>query len=266
MMRFLIPAVLVVAAAVAGGESCLAFIDIPSLFVTVGGSLGVLMLSYPTVRLLDLVALLRNVLVNRQPSREALSEELKRLARLYRLHGSRALEAQENAIADPFLKRAVTLLVDLEGEQEIVDQMESLAVESAGRYRAGEQILATAAKLFPAFGLIGTLIGLVLLLREMSAQEPEALTSSFGLAIMTTLYGAVIANAVVLPLAAKLQSAAEARAAEMRIVIDWAVALARGAAPSAVERRLGLASSLNPAPSSPRPATERAWRILSWQR
>jgi chemotaxis protein MotA len=265
MMRFLIPAVLVVAAIVAGGESCLAFIDLPSLVITVGGSLGVLMLSYPTARLMDVAALLRSVFASRQPTREELSQELKRLARLYRLHGSRALEAQENSIADPFVKRAVTLLVDLEGEQEIVEQMESAASEVSARFRAAEQIFATAAKLFPAFGLIGTLIGLVLLLRQMSAQEAEALTSSFGLAIMTTLYGAVIANAMVLPLAAKLQSAAEARAAEMRIVIDWAVALARGAAPSAVDRRLNIYTS-NAVPLSPRTAAERAWRILSWQR
>jgi len=265
MMRFLIPAVLVAAAVVAGGESCLAFIDIPSLLVTVGGSLGVLMLSYPTARLLDLLALLRSAVAGAQPMREALSQELKRLARLYRLHGSRALEAQENAIADPFLKRAVTLLVDLEGEQEIVEQMEGAAEEIAARYRAGEQILAAAAKLFPAFGLIGTLIGLVLLLREMSSQEPEALTSAFGLAIMTTLYGAVIANAVVLPLASKLQTAAESRAAEMRIVIDWAVALAHGAAPSTVERRLNVPTLSNVAPPA-RSSERNALRLFSWQR
>jgi len=265
MMRYLIPAALIAAAVAAGGESCLAFIDIPSLAITVGGTLGVIFMSYPTERLIDLAALLRGAFTKKKQGKKDLAEELKRLARLYRLNGSRALEAQEKEIADLFLQRAVALLVDLESEEEIREQMESAAEEIAARYRAAHQILLTMGKLFPAFGLIGTLVGLVLLLRQMSAGEPEALTASFGLAIMTTLYGAVIANTVVLPLAAKLQAAAEERAAALRIVRDWALALARGAGASALERRLSAAAFpgriAQPALTAPR-----GWRLFSSER
>ena len=266
MIRFFLPAALLAVAVAAGGERCLDFIDVPSLLMTVGGALSVVLISYPTERLIDLVRLLRASFTKEKQSREELAQELKRMARLYRLNGSRALEAQENAIADPFLKRAVALLVDLESEQEICEQMETAAEEISARYRSGEQILATLAKLFPAFGLIGTLIGLVMLMREMATQPPEALTASFGLAIMTTLYGAVLANAVVLPLAAKLQAAGEEREAAMRLVFEWVLALARGAAPSKVERALNVLSSSNSSdlPRTAEPA--RGLRIFSWGR
>ncbi|HTM08768.1 MAG TPA: MotA/TolQ/ExbB proton channel family protein [Verrucomicrobiae bacterium] len=266
MLRYLLPAALLAAAVAAGGARCLDFIDLSSLLMTVGGTLSVLLISYPTERLTDLARLLRASFTRQKQTREDLAQELKRLARLYRVNGSRALEAQENGIGDPFLKRAVALLVDLEAEQEISEQMESAAEEISARYRSGEQILATLAKLFPAFGLIGTLIGLVSLMREMATQPPEALTASFGLAIMTTLYGAVLANAVVLPLAAKLQAAGEERAAALRLIVEWVLALARGAAPSKVERTLNSLLSSN-ASELPRPAEPaRGWRIFSWGR
>jgi len=236
MMRFLIPAALLAAALAAGGASGLAFIDLPALAITLGGALGVLFLSYPLERLSDLATLLRAGFTAKAEAVEQRGAELNRLARLYRMHGSRGLEAQEKTIADPFLRAAVASLVDLDTPEEMRERMDTAAEEIAGRYRAAHQILLTLGRLFPAFGLIGTLIGLVSLLRHMSISEPEALSASFGLALMTTLYGVVLANAVVLPLAAKLQTAAEERAATLRIVSDWGVALARGAGAAAVAR------------------------------
>jgi chemotaxis protein MotA len=181
------------------------------------------------------------------------------------MHGSRALEAQEQAVADPFLRAAVAALVDLDTPEEMRERLDTAAEEIAGRYRTSHQILLTLGRLFPAFGLIGTLIGLVSLLRHMSVSDPETLSASFGLAIMTTLYGVVLANAVVLPLAAKLQTAAEERVAALRVVSDWGVALARGAGAAAVARRLGAVSPAPAAASAPA-APERNWRIASSER
>lgn len=240
MTRLIVVAALLACAIVAGGESWLEFIDAPSLLITLGGSLGVIFLTYSTERIADLAALVWSLRGDKPRSRGALVEDLKRFARLYRLKGSRGLEGQEEHIADPFLKRGVGMLVDIEGEDDIRDQLESAVLATAARYQAAGQILATLGKLLPTFGLIGTLIGLVLLLRQMSGPDPESLTSSFALAIMTTLYGALLANVAVLPLAAKLQSAEQEKTASMRLVADWALALARGASPAAVERRLNV--------------------------
>jgi chemotaxis protein MotA len=86
----------------------------------------------------------------------------------------------------------------------------------------------TLGKLLPSFGLIGTLIGMVLLLSRMSALEPKGLPAALGLAVLTTLYGAVIANVLVAPLLARVQSAAVEQESSMNLTKDWILMIARG--------------------------------------
>jgi chemotaxis protein MotA len=255
MVRFIVIAALLAGGLVAGGEKARDFFDLSSLLITVGGTLAVTFLTFSWSRLRDLAALVRSVLTEKRQSRADLVEELRRLTRLYRLKGSRGLEGQEENIADPFLRRGIGMLIDIQSEEYIREQLESESMSLAGRYEAAQQILLTIGKLLPTFGLIGTLIGLVLLLRQMTSQEPETLTSGFALALMTTLYGSLLANFVALPLAAKLQSAEQAKKAVMRAVLEWVVSLAGGAAPAAVERRLNALGSA----ASGGPTADRRW-------
>jgi len=106
------------------------------------------------------------------------------------------------------------------------------------RYEAAMQILLIVGKLLPAFGFIGTLIGLVLLLRQVSHLEPQALPAAFSLAVLTTLYGALLANVVILPLAAKLQSFEQERETTLRITLEGVVLLVRRESEESVERKL----------------------------
>jgi chemotaxis protein MotA len=264
MVRFICLAVLAAAGFLAGGEAWREFFDASSLLITVGGTLAVTFLTFSWSRLSDAAALVWSLWTEKPQSREKLVEELRRLTRLYRLKGSRGLEGQEDNIADPFLRRGAGMLIDIEGEENIREQLESAIAAFAARYEAAQQIFLTMAKLLPAFGLIGTLIGLVLLLRQMSGSDPAALTSSFALALMTTLYGALLANVVALPLAAKLYSVEQERKAVMRALLEWTVSLARGTAPTAVERKLNAFF----VPAGDRQRGEKSWsrRVLSWQR
>lgn len=264
MFRLLFLAVLLAGGLFASGDAWREFFDLPSLLITAGGTLAVTFLTFPWSRLRDLAALVRDLWSVKSQSRQELAEEMRRLTRLYRIKGSRGLEGQEENVADPFLRRGVGLLIDIESEENIREQLEGAAAAFTGRYEAAQQILLTVGKLLPSFGLIGTLIGLVLLLRQIGGQDPEALTSSFALALMTTLYGALLANVVALPLAAKLQSVEQERRAVMRAVLEWAVALALGAAPSAVERKLAALCGA----AAQAPTTEKSWtrRVLSWER
>jgi chemotaxis protein MotA len=264
MFRLLFLAVLLAGGLFTSGDSWREFFDLSSLLITAGGTLAVTFLTFPWSRLRDLAALVRDLWAVKPQSRRELAEEMRRLTRLYRIKGSRGLEGQEENVADPFFRRGVGMLIDIESEENIREQLESATTAFPGRYEAAQQIILTIGKLLPSFGLIGTLIGLVLLLRQIGGQDPEALTSSFALALMTTLYGALLANVVALPLAAKLQSVEQERRAVMRAVLEWAVSLARGAAPSAVERKLAALCGA----AAQAPTAEKSWsrRILSWQR
>ena len=101
-------------------------------------------------------------------------------------------------------------------------------------------MLLTIGKLLPSFGMVGTLIGLVFLLRQANNPDPQALAPALALAVLTTLYGAVFANLLVLPLAAKLQMFMQSQEMLMGLTVEGAVLIASNQSPAIVRKRLAL--------------------------
>ncbi len=206
------------------------FFDLFSFLFTVGGAVAVTGFSYSRGQLRGLWAAVRGLFAESPESLEQHLAELNRLAGLFRLKGLRGLENQERHIADPYLRHAVSLLVDLHNEETIRARLEHRFAACVARHEINRQILATLGKLLPSFGLIGTLIGMVLLLSKISSRDPGSLPAALGLAVLTTLYGAVAANVLVAPLLARLQSAAVQQEIQMRLTGEWVLLLLRGEA------------------------------------
>src|SRR5581483_2400726 len=206
------------------------FFDLFSFLFTVGGAVAVTGFSYSRGQLRGLWAAVRVLFAESPESLEQHLAELNRLAGLFRLKGLRGLENQERHIADPYLRHAVSLLVDLHNEETIRARLEHRFAACVARHEINRQILATLGKLLPSFGLIGTLIGMVLLLSKISSRDPGSLPAALGLAVLTTLYGAVAANVLVAPLLARLQSAAVQQEIQMRLTGEWVLLLLRGEA------------------------------------
>ena len=162
------------------------------------------------------------------------ADELSRLTGLYRAEGLRGLENTERRLADPFLRRAVGMLVDLQKEEKIYATLDRDLTDAFSRHELSRQILLMLSKLLPAFGLIGTLIGMVLLLRDLYTQDVQSLPAALSLAVMTTLYGSVFANVMIAPLAARLHAASTEREMRMGMTFDWAMMLIRGDIAAAV--------------------------------
>jgi chemotaxis protein MotA len=166
-----------------------------------------------------------------------------------------ALERAGLQASDPFLRAAIALATeDRDGEE-----LEAVLVGEMRRYAAeGEsarQVVLLLGKLFPAFGLIGTLIGLAHLLRNLgTATSLAAIGPGLGIAVTTTLYGAVLANVVVLPLAAKLHAHLERRQSVMQMIIDGTLMVQRKEYPTRIERMLRGAFAL-PVAGGHRPST-----------
>jgi chemotaxis protein MotA len=116
----------------------------------------------------------------------------------------------------------------------------------AGRHRRGAQILDGMAEVAPAFGMIGTLIGLVQMLAAMD--DPSAIGPGMAVALLTTLYGALIANVACIPLAGKLRLRSEEELTAMNICLEGCIALSQGDNPAAIEQR--LQSYLGPRPAA----------------
>lgn len=238
MGRLILATTMVVGGLVTGWALWPEFINLPSLLITVDGTLAVTVFTFSWQRVRELGRTLYDLSTHEQQVPEARIAEITRLTHLYQGGGIRGLENQEPRIHDPFLRLGVRMVVDLRKEREIQNSLEQEFLSFFRRYEAAMQILLIVGKLLPAFGLIGTLIGLVLLLRQIPTLEPHTLPSAFSLAVLTTLYGALLANVFVLPLAAKLQSFEQEREAVMRLSLEGVVLLARGEPPTTIEHRL----------------------------
>lgn len=204
------------------------FFDPVSLLITCGGALMVTGFSYSKSQLRNFLVALRDLLATKATTVPEHIEELRRLTDLFRRQGLRGLESQERRLSDRYLGYGVELLLDLCREEKIRSRMEHRRLTMLAEHEINRQILTTLGKLLPSFGLIGTLIGMVLLLSRVSALEPKGLPAALGLAVLTTLYGAVLANVLVLPLLARLQSAAVEKENSMNLTKEWILMIARG--------------------------------------
>jgi chemotaxis protein MotA len=221
-------------------DTLLSFFDLPSLFITLGGTLAATCFSYPWETLRGLGSIIRTVLTTTADSRETHARKLMQLAQLNYTGGLRALESHEAELHDPLLQRAVNMIVDMRHEDDVRAVVEHEFFLLANRYEAAHQVLLTIGKLLPSFGMVGTLIGLVLLLRQATDPDPQALAPALAIAVLTTLYGAVFANALVLPLAAKLQVFIQNQELLMRLTVEGAMLIARNQPLTVVQKRLTL--------------------------
>lgn len=217
--------------------SAAGFLDPVSLLITVGGTLAVARATFSHARIDSAWRHLLEALAG-DTDFDAVIIALKRFARVYRVDGAPALERAAATVSDRFLKRAIGLTLECRDETELGDALLGEARQQAGEGEAARQVLVTLGKLFPAFGLIGTLIGLVLLLRNLAGASFASIGPGLGIAVLTTLYGAVLANVVVLPLATKLQAHLARRMLLMQMIIEGALLVHRNEYPTRIERVL----------------------------
>jgi chemotaxis protein MotA len=227
LVRLVLVPTALVAALLVGAELWPEFLNIPSLLLTLGGSVAVVFFSYSKSELCDLIAAVRALFTEPRKAFSDHANELSRLTRLYQVDGLRGLESQEQHLQDPFLKRGVAMLVDLQKSEKIHATLSRELASVLAQHEISRQILLTLGKLLPAFGLIGTLIGMVILLKDISAPNAPALPSALSLAVLTTLYGALLANVVVAPLAARLHAVAVEKETRMHSTLEWLAMLLR---------------------------------------
>jgi chemotaxis protein MotA len=213
------------------------FLSVTGLIVTIGGTLGVVWVTFPRPRLESTWRLVEEALADGADPRELVAT-LRRLGRIHRVEGALALERAAAGVRDPFLRRALTLVLECRDHEELEELLLGEAHSRAAEGEAARHVLATLGKLFPAFGLIGTLIGLALLLRNLSGNDITALGPGLGIAVLTTLYGAILSNVVVLPLATRLQAHLVREALRVQMIIDGVLLVARQEYPTRIERVL----------------------------
>lgn len=203
--------------AVAQGGDLSIFVNGPALLIVLGGTLGATLTNYPLNVLLKTGAIIRKTLINRVPATPEVVAQFMDFAYQARREGILALEKFIPQIDDPFLKKGLLLTVDGLEPDSIKMVLETEIDNTHARHSTSVDLLNSMASYAPAMGMIGTVIGLVQMLRTMS--DPSNIGPSMAVALITTFYGAILSNLIFLPLCGKLKhnSSEEIRVMEMKL-------------------------------------------------
>lgn len=196
--------IMLVMIAILLGGSASAFIDIPSLIIVLGGTISVTMISFSIPEILNTQRLLLQTIFTARDDVQKIAREVIAISERARRQGEKDIERLMKSISDkPMLARGFAMILDGIPPAEVEHMLRQEVTAMVNRHNRSAGVLRRAAEVAPAMGLIGTLVGLVQLLGNL--QQPESIGPAMALALLTTLYGAVLANMVLAPLASKLE-------------------------------------------------------------
>ena len=229
-------ALLLVSIAIAPGSSFAAFIDVPSGLVVVGGAFAASFIAFPFGTILKSPKVVMKLFFPKVPALKPVIAQMVEFAEVARRDGILALENKLDEVDDPFVKMGVQMAVDgTEAElMESVLRGEIRAV--ASRHKTGKSVMETLGRYAPAFGMIGTLMGLIIMLGNMD--DPEAIGPGMAVALITTLYGAVVSNLFFLPFADKLAYYSKRELEVKEAVVRGILSIQEGDNPRVLEQKL----------------------------
>lgn len=214
-----------------------AFFDLPSVFITIGGSLMAMLVNYSVGEFISAFRALFQVLLhNKPPDVGEVLYQIVEFAKKARREGLLALEDEAQKTDDEFLKRGIQLIVDGTDPELVRNILEIELNFLEERHKSNKAFFEAWGALAPAFGMIGTVIGLVQML--VSLQDVDNIGPSMAVALITTFYGAVWANLVCVPIAGKLSNRSSEEQFIKQIMIEGILSIQAGENPRTVEEKL----------------------------
>ncbi|HPO07085.1 MAG TPA: MotA/TolQ/ExbB proton channel family protein [bacterium] len=231
------------------GSGIMSFIDLPSIMITCGGTFSVVLIQFPVAQVLNLGGVAKNAFFTKPQSPLDVVSLLVSFSEKARREGILSLESSMDEVQDNLIRTGLRLAVDGVEPELIKDILHTELAFIEDRHKSGTQLMEYMATAAPAFGMIGTLVGLVLMLQTLD--DPSTIGPSMAVAILTTLYGAVIANALCTPIAGKLKIRTSEEILLKEIAIEGVMSIQSGDNPRILEQKL-----LAFLPPSIRPARE----------
>lgn len=216
------------------GGSLGAFIDIPSVLIVIGGTVATTFIRFTLPDVIGSIGVAMKAFFAKSPVPEDTIQELVTLSNIARKEGLLKLEKQP--VSDPFLKKAIMYCVDGHEADFIKEVLEKEIDLTLERHGLGQSIFGAMGDAAPAFGMIGTLVGLVNMLGNM--KDPASIGPSMAVALLTTLYGAVVANLVALPIADKLKRRSQEEELNKKLIVEGVLGLQKGLNPRVLEELL----------------------------
>jgi len=216
------------------GSPLSTFINPPSVIIVFGGTICCALIAENMGNCINAAKVAFNAFLNKSPSVENTISVIAKLAAVVRKEGLLALENEQ--IDDPFLAKGVRFAVDGIPPDEIQTSLKAELVALKQRHKRGQQLFRFMASTAPAMGMIGTLIGLVQMLRTLD--DPSSIGPSMAVALLTTLYGALIAFLLCGPIAEKLEHRSSEEVANMIVVIEGLDSILKGENGRIVQEKL----------------------------
>lgn len=212
------------------------FIDTPSIAIVFGGTAGVALISFPLADVLGTIAIFKKTVLIREADTNALIAQMMEFATKARKGGILSLQDSIDQVEDQFLVKALQMAVDGQEPADLKTMLQTEIDNIAARHSNGAQILDTMGAIAPAMGMVGTLIGLVQMLQNMS--DPAAIGPAMAVALLTTFYGAVLANVLFLPMAGKLKTRSKTEILQKTVITEGMESILSGENPRIMEQKL----------------------------
>lgn len=236
ILGVILGALIMIASIAIGGAPFSIFIDYPSVLCVFGGALCAVMICYP-LRALKLLpfSFMKTVLV-KSPDLSKIIEQIVALAEVARRDGLLALESKMDDVSDKFIKLGVQMAID-GTKPEVIEEVLNTEISAiSSRHSLCKGVMDQLGKYAPAFGMIGTLLGLVMMLNNMS--DPSAIGGGMAVALLTTLYGAVLSNLFCLPMSEKLNYYNREEIQALELIVKGVMGIQSGENPRVIEQKL----------------------------
>lgn len=217
-------------------ERMKSFIDVPSIIITFGGVIATLMFMFPASQFAKIPKHLGIIFSPKVYNPEVYIAKIVECAKKARANGLLALEEDTNEMTDAFMKNSFQMIVDSVDQEKVKEQMDCWLANLDDRHNSDRVFYDKGAEMGPAFGMIGTLIGLINMLKDMS--DIDSLGPNMAVALVTTFYGSLIANALFVPISNKLRVRHEEEYLCMSIIAEGVQAIQAGENPKLVQERL----------------------------
>ena len=205
------------------------FINIPSAMIVLGGTLAATLIAFPINEVMKVMGLFLRVFMVKKSDQYQLIETMVNICNVARKGGVLAIESKLKEIDNSFLKKGLELTVDGKDEATVNVLLKREVKQLQNAHKDGWEIFNQMGAFAPAFGMVGTLIGLIQMLSDLS--DVSTVGPKMAIALITTFYGAVLANLVFIPMTVKLKRRSASEALEMQLILEGIGYIRKGVNP-----------------------------------
>ena len=212
------------------------FVEFNSFLITIGGSFSAMLIAYPLNKFTNSIKGIVHIFKNKDLNEGELINRIIELSNVARKEGLLALEEAASELNDEFLKKGILLIVDGTDPELVRNILETEMAFIENRHKDVQGFWENLASFGPAWGMIGTLVGLINMLKNMS--DPSSIGPNMSVALITTLYGSILANFVANPAANKLKVRSSAEILLKEVMIEGLLSIQAGENPRVIEEKL----------------------------